>query len=241
MTAVLKIVEALTGTDLKAFTDGFVKWGATSLVKEDGTTLSPLTNTELRENPIFVDSSTLAKDSTISGLSNKIVADSKTEKLYVSSFITIPPATPTDMITIVGSSTKTIRIKRIILTPSQTTLGRNRIFITKRSSDNVGGTFTNSTIVPTNSTFPLPTANIRQYTVNPTLLGNTVGNVRADLVLTPALTSVVNSIYELDFTNNGVNNGIDLIGSNEILSVNLNGVALPAGLIIRGTVEFSEI
>jgi hypothetical protein len=169
------------------------------------------------------------------------LSDTRSENVYATTFQVTPPATPTDIITIVGSSTKTIRVKYIYINTIQTTAGINQFFLIKRSTDNTGGTSTNSTIVPNSSLFPSPTCTIRQYTANPTTLGTSVGNIRNMMIVSPAVASLINGIIEIDLTNKGNHNGIDLIGLSQVLSINFGGAALPAGLSVRGSIVFSEL
>jgi len=144
-----------------------------------------------------------------------------------------PPATPTDMSCIFGSASKTIRVLSCVVSGTQTTAGINMFFLVKRSTANTGGTSSTLTQVPLDANSAAGTAtNVLSYTANPTL-GSTVGNVRAERILCPALASVVApvGIDLLGFSQNSlIDQPVTLRGSTQGLCVNFNGAALPAGL-----------
>ncbi len=90
-------------------------------------------------------------------------------------------ATPTDIFNIIGSATKTIRVTKIRLTGT-TTSGSPisvSVMLTKRSTANTGGTRATAINVPHDSTSAAGTANVGNYTANPTALGTLVGNIRS--------------------------------------------------------------
>lgn len=150
-----------------------------------------------------------------------------------------PPATPTDIVTITGSGTKTIRVLAIELFPTQTLSGTNTFFIVKRSTANSAGTSTTPTIVAHDSNNAAATAVVRQYTANPTL-GTTVGTVLVAKVTTPAPGGLVGEGFMFDFTRSGFDSGLVLRGTGEVLALNFNGAALPGGLNINANVIFLE-
>lgn len=152
-----------------------------------------------------------------------------------------PPATPTDMITITGSATKTIRVLTIEFSAQQTTQSTNTIFIAKRSTANSAGTSTSPTVVPVDSNDAAGTAVVRQYTVNPTL-GTLVGNVAIERVFTsvPGATATGAAGYTFDFWNSGASKGIVLRGTTQVLAINFNGAALPIGFSVSATITWVE-
>ena len=151
-----------------------------------------------------------------------------------------PPATPTDVFTIYGSATKTVRITHVTLNSTQTANGINDWFVIKRSTANTGGTSTTITPVPNDSLFPAATAVVRRYTANPTALGTAVGNVAIVNIISPPVapgTSGTSYVpYIFDFTNNP----IVLRGVAEGLAINFNGAALPGGLSVNCSITFTE-
>jgi hypothetical protein len=150
-----------------------------------------------------------------------------------------PPATPTDMVTVTGSATKTIRVLRIILSAIQTTGASQEFLIIKRSTANTGGTSTTATNVPFATSFAAATATVRAYTANPTT-GTAVGTINVTKFFVPAGGTAQRNDYVFDFSNNGLYPGIVLSGTSEVLALNFNGAALPGGLNVDCTIEWSE-
>lgn len=152
-----------------------------------------------------------------------------------------PPATPTDIATIIGSATRTIYVTKMEVSTTQTTAGVNTWFVIKRSAANTGGTSATPTLVPLDSNNPAVTAVVRSYTANPTALGASVGTVRTTRILSDAATTATQPAYVFDFTNSGLSSGIVLRGIAQTLSLNFNGAALPAGLSVMVNFEWIEI
>lgn len=152
-----------------------------------------------------------------------------------------PPATPTDMTTITGSATKTIRVLSFEFTPIQTTRSLAAYYMMKRSTANTAGTSTTPTVVPLDSNFAAGTAVVRQYTANPTT-GTLVGAVTIVRVLSDdsGANAVGSAGYLFDFTKGGTAPGVILRGTSQVLALSLNGVTLPIGLTIVGTWTWVE-
>lgn len=152
-----------------------------------------------------------------------------------------PGATPTDIITITGSASKTIRVLSIEYTAVQTTRSLVNTFIVKRSAANTGGTSTTPTIVPADSNNAAATAVVRVYTANPSV-GAAVGNLSAVKVLSDdsGANAVGGSGYMWDFTKGGLAQGVVLRGVAQVLAVNLAGVTLPIGLSVVSTITWTE-
>lgn len=146
-----------------------------------------------------------------------------------------PPATPTDMATLTGSGSKTIYVYGVSIATTQTTAGVNRIYLIKRSAANTGGTSAAPTIVPYDSTSAGATATALSYTVNPGALGAAVGNISVMNVYSPILATGTSSLNQdmhartVPFT---LDTPIILRGTSQVLAVNFNGAALPAGLSV---------
>lgn len=170
-----------------------------------------------------------------------VYLESSNKAVYAASGLPItPPATPTDIVRISGSASKTVRVLKIILNTTQTATGINDWFIIKRSTANVGGTSAATVSTPFDSAFAAPTAVCLRYTANPTTLGTVVGNVAICNILSSSIapgTSGTSYVpYVFDFTNNPV----VLRGVAEGLSINFNGAALPNGLSVNYQITFSE-
>jgi len=163
--------------------------------------------------------------------------------IYSGSPLATPPATPTDLCTIFGSGTKTVRVLRAEVWLSQTTAGQNTFYFIKRSTANSGGTSTSPAIVPHDSNFAAATATVVGYSANPTTLGTSVGNVYRAVFRTPAPADISpgnTSPLVFDFTNSGQDSGIVLRGVAQGLCLSLAGVALPAGLTVLCKFDWSE-
>ncbi len=154
-----------------------------------------------------------------------------------------PPATPTDLITITGSGTKTVRVQSITLGTVQTTAGINRVYTLKRSTANTGGTSTTPTITPHDSTNASATAVVAYYTANPTpgtLVGNlAVVNVNSPILAT-GIAGPVNQMSPIGTVVDLLAQPVVLRGTAEVLAINFNGAALPAGLSVTGSVTWTE-
>lgn len=146
-------------------------------------------------------------------------------------------AAPTDIFTITGSATKTIRITRISFTGSETTATQRDVVLLKRSAANTGGTSTTQTNVPHDSTSAAGTATIRSYTVNPTGLGALVGALRSRKVFIATTTTNSDEMI-LDFGDKPAQ-ALVIRGTGEVVSINLNSVA-SAGSSLNISVEWTE-
>jgi hypothetical protein len=142
-----------------------------------------------------------------------------------------PAATPTDLFKITGAANKVIRILELYFGGTATALAIIDLFLAKRSADNTTGTFVAGTKVPHDSGFKPADAVVGHYTANPGGLGALVGNVSHKKICLPIATSPVTDIItKLD------RNVIQLLeapivlrSAAEILAINFNGAALPAG------------
>lgn len=149
-----------------------------------------------------------------------------------------PYATPTDIITISGSSTTTVKVTRVTLSSTQTTAGINNWFLNKLSAADTGGTSTGVTAVPMDSANAAATASVLKYTVIPTP-GTTVGTVRSVAALSPAASSVYNGEITL-FDDQFTGQPIVLRGIAQTLNLNYAGAAVPAGLSMCVNVYWTE-
>lgn len=146
-------------------------------------------------------------------------------------------SSPTDVFTITGSASKTIRITRLAVTGTQTTGAMRDVLIIKRSAANTGGTSATPTIASHDSTAAAATAVVRSYTANPSGLGVSVGTIRAQKLFISATTAVAGE-FIMDW---GPRNGqaVVLRGTSEVLAVNLNSVT-STGNSITVSIEWTE-
>lgn len=138
-------------------------------------------------------------------------------------------ASCTDLLTITGSASKTIRITRLEVSGQQTTAAAAQVVVLKRSTANSAGTSTAPTAVPHDSNSPAASATIAAYTANPTT-GTLVGNLYVGYVfLAATATATVGSDkLVLDYGNRPAQ-AIVLRGTTQVLAVNLNGVTVTGG------------
>jgi hypothetical protein len=150
----------------------------------------------------------------------------------------IPPAAATDVFTITGSGTKTIRITKVTI--SCTTSAGSGIAINcsliKRSTADSGGTSSVVTNVPHDSTNAAATAVVRSYTANPTL-GTTVGNIRTIRFQINSAGTTSNEL-QAEFGTRP-SQSIVLRGTSEQLTVNF-GAATITNPICSIAVEWTE-
>lgn len=145
--------------------------------------------------------------------------------------------TPTDVFTIIGSGTKTVRVIRVAVTGTQTTGAMRDILLIKRSAANTGGTSATATAVPHDSLSAAATAAVKSYTANPSGLGAVVGTIRAEKIFIGATTAVSGELIADYGPRYG--QSIVLRGAAETLAVNLNSVT-STGNSITICVEWTE-
>lgn len=149
----------------------------------------------------------------------------------------VPPASATDVFTITGSATKTIRINKIRVTGTTTSGSAIKtVFnLIKRSTAATGGTRVAATAVPHDSTNAAATATVGHYTANPTV-GTPVGTIRS-IAGSVSATGISGGDIVFEFE---INQPIILRGITEQLAVNLNGVTI-TGPIMSISVDWSEV
>lgn len=160
-----------------------------------------------------------------------------------------PVATPTDLVIIEGSSTRTVRVKSFIITTTNTAAGSQQFLLIKRSAANTTGTFVAATKVPIDSGFGASTANrVGHFTANPGALGTAVGTLATKRVASPApvpasFAGVVADAgvdMVLELRNAGLGDRVTLRGVAETLAINFGGAALVAGQTHAFTIIWTE-
>lgn len=142
----------------------------------------------------------------------------------------------TDIFTITGSASKTIRVTNIGITTTGGGVVSNVILL-KRSTANSGGTSTTLTNVPHDSADTAATATVRSYTANPTT-GTLVGNIRSIKINSP-LVSAITAPSDPEWLFGTRGKAIVLRGTGEVLSINLAGVTI-SGAAFSIYVEWTE-
>jgi hypothetical protein len=149
----------------------------------------------------------------------------------------IPGMLATDIFTIIGSATKTIRVLKIRVTETETTTNTFNIILLKRSTANSGGTSSALVRIAHDSNNPISSASVLTYTVNPLTLGTLVGNIRTSKMFGPATgTNGQEIIWQF-----GDLPGQTLVlrGITESFSINLNGV-VQTGQNFNIDIEWTE-
>lgn len=167
---------------------------------------------------------------------------------YMASGTFTPAATPTDLVTIFGSASKTVRVLSMVISTTNTAAGSQQFFLIKRSAANSGGTPVSATLVPMDSTDTGATATVQHYTANAASLGAAAGTINTVRVATPAAIPATwagitqNAGYELIPAGN--TSKLDkfpvLRGTAQGLCINFNSVALVAGQTHAYTLVWTE-
>jgi hypothetical protein len=186
------------------------------------------------------------RKATVTGNGGVVVSPIDGYKASYSAAITglVAPSGSTDLFTITGSASKTVRITRIGISATQSNQNIVNLVLLKRSSANSGGASTSLTAVPHDSQNPAASAIISGYTANPSTLGTLVGNLRVDKLFIPATTpsgsagigSVAVLIIEFG---NRPSQGLVLRGTNEVVAINLNGTTIN-GSSFDAYIEWTE-
>ena len=184
------------------------------------------------------------------------ISSTGTQRVTLATDIALPPAaaasatysasvvglatalTATDIFTITGSATKTIRVSRIVVNGVQTTAAQVNVLVIKRSTANSAGTSTASTAVPYDSANAAATATVLSYTANPTL-GTAVGTVSARRAFIPGA-ATASDAQGLEIISGDVGQQMmTLRGIAQVIAVNLNATTV-AGSAFNITVEWTE-
>lgn len=150
------------------------------------------------------------------------------------------PATPTDVVEIAGSATKTIRIKKIILSGVATTAKQWPVKIIRRVSSIADGVAVTAVAAKFDTSDPAATAVARHFTTLGTLVAaNPINSVlfAADMTLTAPATATAPLVF--DFSRN-MDKALVLRGAADCVVINLGGGALTAGEKLSWACEFEE-
>lgn len=144
-----------------------------------------------------------------------------------------------DIFTITGSATKTIRVTRIEVSFTQSIYNENEVVLIKRSTANTGGSSTAVPAVPHDSNNSAATATVLSYTSNPTV-GTAVGTVRVAKVFGQATSEPYagSMIVVWDFGNRP-SQAVVLRGITQVLAINLNSVTI-SGASFDISIEWTE-
>lgn len=152
-----------------------------------------------------------------------------------------PAASATDVTTLCGSATKTVKVRYIQASADTTAPASMDFYVYLRTASDVGGTsapVAAASLDPTNN--PTSTAAVRSYTANPSSLGTGILIV-GDHYAAPAATSTGYPITQWmeTFGTRGTQ-PIILRGVNQCAAFGFNGNAIPAGASVYVNWEFTE-
>jgi hypothetical protein len=159
----------------------------------------------------------------------------------------VPGSSATDIFTLTGSATKTIRVTKIEIggTTTSATAAALDVLLLKRKTANSGGTSTGSpTPVAHDSTSPTVSATVLAYTAVPTtgtLVGTALRNQKLMLMLA-TLTATdfpQNDKLIWDFGNRPAQ-ALVLRGIADVLAINLNGATPTATASFDIAIEWTE-
>jgi hypothetical protein len=162
-----------------------------------------------------------------------------TPKTYSATIAALAVASSaTDVFTISGSGTKTVRILSLHISGTRTSAGFIDFFILKRSTANSGGTSTARTAVSHDSTDSAATATVLAYTANPTL-GTLVGNMYSTKYFISSNASSAPGEKAGIELSDFFGKQVILRGTGEVLSINLNAITI-AGSSFNISVTWTE-
>ena len=154
-----------------------------------------------------------------------------------------PVATPTDVLVMQGSASRTVRLKRLVVQGAATASGNMPCQILRRSSAGTLGSavLTALTAAKHDINDPAPTATVSTVgTANLTTLGQSAGVLGAGRIqLTAAGSGTVINPLDWEFSTRS-DKALVLRGASDFLCVNLNGAAVPAGGTIDIEIEWEE-
>lgn len=148
-------------------------------------------------------------------------------------------ASPTDIAVLQGSDTKTIKVRRVLMTTASGTTSNMQVDFTRRSTADTAGTSQVVTAAKMDSLDAAASAVFRTYTVNPTGLGTSAGLVKTVLFGVNNSTTTNNPTPSQEYTFGELNSKpLILRGSSDFLAFN---VAIGGGgTNFRFSIEWTE-
>lgn len=161
---------------------------------------------------------------------------------YIAAFTAFSPgvAATTDILTLAGSATQTVRVLQVgLFVDTATAAAEYDVQLVRRSTAGTGGTATTVTGRPLDKNDAAATAVAKIYTVAPTA-GTLVGLLWAKQAYVPVAPAIAASVL-FDFSALGKGGkALILRGTTDVLAVNLNGATPANALSIDGYVVWTE-
>lgn len=151
-------------------------------------------------------------------------------------------ATPTDLIIITGSATKTVLVTGFSIQIQSTAAALQTLYYIKRSTANTGGTPSVQAALPLDSTDAAATAVVSVYGSAPTT-GTPAGNYAILQVVSAVVTGAPTGVNPLSSSASMVNDlrqGLVLRGVAQSFALNYAGAALTVGFAATWFVEWIE-
>lgn len=158
--------------------------------------------------------------------------------------------TPTDMLVISGSASKTILVTQFLLQIAETTATLRTVDFIKRTTANTGGTATNPSAIAYDSTNPAASAVISLYSAAPSLGSTTNGGIIFSATAVTSTATAAGGAFGINTPSAAVRSiptsptdfrqSITLRGTGESLAANFGGAALPAGFTANWLIEWVE-
>lgn len=192
-----------------------------------------------------IDATSKAGRVTLYDATGRAIANHTKQTFGVSATFT-PVATPTELVYITGSATKTVYVLSMKISTTNTAAGSQHFRLFLRTTANSGGTFVGSTVVPFDSANDSATATVGHYTANPTTGTGTRINSRvvASTVLVPGNFAGVreNADVEMVPTQEVTQLAqlVTLRGVAQGLAINFNGIALESGQVHTYSIVWIE-
>lgn len=158
---------------------------------------------------------------------------------YSSTDIT-PVATATDVVTLVGSASTTIHVKKVCVEGVATAPANYDTYLWKRTALDTTGTATQPAIAYHDSANAAPLGVINLYSANPGALGTGVQIRAGHIYLGQAATSPTSATAKCWHFGDTGEESLVLRGAAQSLAINHNGAAVPAGAAMYYTVTWTE-
>jgi len=147
----------------------------------------------------------------------------------------------TDIVTLTGSATKTIRITKVEFTGTvASTAGTLAVVFAVRSAADTTGTSTTTAAVPYDSTSAAATGVVKAYTANPGGLGTLVANVETIKVFCVAAAATAGGDRAVVHFGLRPAQAIVLRGTTQIFAINLGASTLLNGGSVDYAIEWTE-
>jgi hypothetical protein len=189
---------------------------------------------------VVCDGATAANKAAVTASLALVVAPSVAGQYSTGANLFTLPATPTDVVQITGSASKTVRIKRIVISGQATTAKQWPLQIIRRAAAITGGTPVTPVITKHDTNDAAVSAVVTHYTALGSIqAANPASSVMFahDLTLTAPATAAAPFVWA---SGTGWDKDIVLRGAADCLVINLGGVALTAGEKLSYMFEWTE-